>query len=152
MRKLRHAGGTAVATLSLMLTVCAVTVPGGPAAARPAAHQPGALRPPSLRPPALRLSGPMVAAAGRAGPGRMPDGRNVVIHSLNWAGYAAARAGTAFRSVRAAFLVPYVNCASTPGSYSSHWAGLDGLGSGSVEQVGVAAGCARLPATVLRVV
>jgi hypothetical protein len=137
MRKLRHAGGAAVATLSLMLTVCAFTVPG-----RPAAHHPPAHHPPAHHPPALRLSGPMVAAAGHAEPGRLLDGRTVVVHSLNWAGYAAARAGTAFRSVRAAFFVPYVDCTSTPGSYSSHWAGLDGLGSSSVEQLGVAAGCA----------
>ena len=122
MRKLRRGGGAAVATLSLMLTVCAFTAPG--------------------RPPALRLSGPMVPAADRAGPGRVVDGRNVVVHSLNWAGYAAARAGTAFRSVRATFFVPYIDCRSTPGSYSSHWVGLDGLGSSSVEQLGVAAGCA----------
>ena len=131
MRKLRRGGGAAVATLSLMLTGCAFTAPG-----RPYAQQL-----PAPRPPALRLSGPMVSAAGHAGPGRMVDGRTVV-HSLNWAGYAAARAGTAFRSVRAAFFVPYIDCTSTPGSYSSHWVGLDGLGSSSVEQLGVAAGCA----------
>ena len=122
MRKLRRGGGAAVATLSLMLTVCAFTAPG--------------------RPPALPPGGPMVSAPGHAGPGLMLAGRNVVVRSLNWAGYAAARAGTAFRSVRAAFFVPYVDCTSTPGAYSSHWAGLDGLGSSSVEQVGVAAGCA----------
>lgn len=120
-------GGAAVATLALMLTVCAATFPG---------------RPPASRPPASRQGGPMVAAAGQGRPGPMLAGRTIVVHSLNWAGYAAARAGTAFRSVRATFFVPYVDCLSTPGAYSSHWVGLDGLGSSSVEQLGVAAGCA----------
>jgi hypothetical protein len=64
-----------------------------------------------------------------------------VIHSLNWAGYAGNRAGTTFRHVSAAFQVPYLDCAAASTSYSSHWAGLDGLGSASVEQVGVEADC-----------
>ena len=136
MRKLRRGGGAAVAGLSMMLTVCAVITPGQQARRPP----PGRL--PAGRPAAFRLSGPMVPASGQAGPGRMLGGRDVAVHSLNWAGYAAARAGTAFRSVRAAFFVPYADCTRTPGAYSSHWAGLDGLGSASVEQLGVAAGCA----------
>ncbi len=41
----------------------------------------------------------------------------------------------------AAFFVPYLDCSATPDSYSSHWVGLDGLGSASVEQVGIEADC-----------
>ncbi len=47
-----------------------------------------------------------------------------------------------FRYVSAAFAVPYLDCAAATTSYSSHWVGLDGLGSASVEQVGIEADCA----------
>jgi hypothetical protein len=85
--------------------------------------------------------GPMIVA-GRAGPDGPRPG-HAVIHSLNWAGYAGNRAGTTFRYVRAAFQVPYLDCATAATkSYSSHWVGLDGLGSATVEQVGIEADCA----------
>ena len=64
------------------------------------------------------------------------------IDSYNWAGYAVARRGGVFRYVRAAFFVPYADCRVTPGGSASHWVGLDGLGSISVEQIGVAIRCA----------
>ena len=67
---------------------------------------------------------------------------HTVIHSLNWAGYAGNRPGTRFRHVSAAFQVPYLDCAAVTKSYSSHWVGLDGLGSATVEQVGIEADCA----------
>jgi hypothetical protein len=44
--------------------------------------------------------------------------------------------------VRAAFFVPYDNCRATPGAVATHWVGLDGPGSNSVEQIGVAMRCA----------
>ncbi len=122
MRKL-HRAGAAVAVVSLVLTVSAFTRAGSPGAA------------------AVSPGGPMVTAPGHFRPASTSRPGHTVIHSLNWAGYAANRAGTSFRSVSAAFLVPYLDCPAAPKSYSSHWVGLDGLGSASVEQVGIEADC-----------
>ena len=122
MRKLARGACATVAAISVVLTASAFSVPWAAAAGRPAT--PG---------------GPMAVAAWRAaGPasGQRP------ISSYNWSGYAVARAGLAFRSVRAAFFVPYADCRATPGAAASQWVGLDGLGSSSVEQVGVAVHCA----------
>jgi hypothetical protein len=58
--------------------------------------------------------------------------------SLNWAGYAAT--GQRFTSVSASWVQPAVTCTLKPG-YSSFWVGLDGDGSGSVEQTGTEADC-----------
>jgi Peptidase A4 family len=122
MRKL-HRAGAAVAVLSLVLTVSAFTREGTGSTAT------------------VSSGGPMIVA-GRAGPDGPRPG-HAVIHSLNWAGYAGNRAGTTFRYVRAAFQVPYLDCATAATkSYSSHWVGLDGLGSATVEQVGIEADCA----------
>jgi len=122
MRKLRRAG-TAVAVMSLVLTLSAFTRGGtrGTATVVP--------------------GGPLVTAAGTVLPSSASRPGQTVIHSLNWAGYAANRAGATFRYVSASFPVPYVNCPGAPSSYSSHWVGLDGLGSSSVEQVGIEADC-----------
>ena len=122
MRKLRRAG-TAVAVMSLVLTLSAFTRGGtrGTVTVVP--------------------GGPLVTAAGQARPASTSRPGHTVIHSLNWAGYAANRAGTTFRHVSASFPVPYLNCQGTTPSYSSHWVGLDGLGSSSVEQVGIEADC-----------
>src|ERR1700733_2094666 len=122
MRKL-HRAGAAVAVLSLVLTVSGFTREGMRSTVT------------------MSPGGPMIIAgrAGLDGPAR--PGR-AVIHSLNWAGYAGNRAGTSFRYVSAAFQVPYLDCATATKSYSSHWVGLDGLGSATVEQVGIEADCA----------
>ena len=121
MRKLTRGGAAVVAALSVVLTAGAFSAPRSAAADRPAS--PG---------------GPLAAASRPVGG---PAARRS-IGSYNWAGYGVARAGLAFRSVRAAFFVPYADCRATPGASSSHWVGLDGLGSGSVEQIGVAIRCA----------
>ncbi|MDR0345603.1 MAG: hypothetical protein LBI49_21320 [Nocardiopsaceae bacterium] len=65
----------------------------------------------------------------------------VAVTSTNWAGFAAAGKDERFRYVRATFFVPYVDCRSTPDSFSSHWVGLDGFASPTVEQAGVLAAC-----------
>ncbi len=122
MRKL-HRAGAAIAAVSLVLTVSAFTQGRTPGAA------------------AVSPGGPMVTAPGQSRPASTSRPGHTVIHSLNWAGYAANRAGTTFRSISAAFLVPYLDCSAAPKSYSSHWVGLDGLGSASVEQVGIEADC-----------
>src|SRR6266545_2560944 len=122
MRKL-HRAGAAAAVVTLVLTVSAFTLAGTPGTA------------------AVSPGGPMVTAPGHPRPAGASRPGRTVIHSLNWAGYAANRAGISFRHVSAAFLVPYLDCAAAPTSYSSHWVGLDGLGSASVEQVGIEADC-----------
>ena len=122
MRKLCRAG-TAVAVMSLVLTLSAFTRGGtrGTVTVVP--------------------GGPLVTRAGQAVPASASRPGHTVIHSLNWAGYAANRAGATFRYVSASFPVPYLDCQGTTPSYSSHWVGLDGLGSSSVEQVGIEADC-----------
>ncbi len=89
---------------------------------------------PDLRlalPKSLVTAGPITSNISSAG-------------SLNWAGFAVTRHRVTFRSVRATFFVPYLNCAASPGkTLSSSWAGLDGYSgrSTSVEQIGIAANC-----------
>jgi hypothetical protein len=122
MRKL-HRAGAAVAVLSLVLTVSAFTREGTRSTVT------------------VSPCGPVIIA-GRAGPDSPARPGRAVIHSLNWAGYAGNRGGTTFRYASAAFQVPYVDCSAATRSYSSHWVGLDGLGSATVEQVGIEADCA----------
>jgi Peptidase A4 family len=65
------------------------------------------------------------------------------VNSLNSTGYAVSRSGTRFRSVRATFFVPYLNCSLSKGASSSDWVGLDGFVGqpDSVEQAGIVADC-----------
>jgi hypothetical protein len=122
MRKLQRAGA-AVAVQTIVLTVSPFTREGTRSTVT------------------VSPGGPMVIA-GRAAPDGPARPGRAIIHSLNWAGYAGNRAGTRFLYVSAAFQVPYLDCAAAPKSYSSHWVGLDGLGSATVEQVGIEADCA----------
>jgi peptidase A4-like protein len=136
MRTFQRAG--AAAALLLVLGVAAFSyhgTPGHRARSEPAAHRTASTA-------FLSPGHPMVATAGQHRMASILRQHGSVIHSLNWSGYAVARTGASFRNVRAVYFVPYVDCAGSPNSYSSHWAGLDGLNSASVEQVGVATGCA----------
>jgi len=69
------------------------------------------------------------------------------VYSANWAGYAVvANAGEQFDMVGANFNVPSVNCAKSPigsygASFASHWVGIDGYSSATVEQTGASAYC-----------
>ena len=137
MRKL-HRAGAAVAVLSLVFTVSAFTREGTRSAGT---ASPGRISAGRISAGGITPGGPMITA-GHSGPAASSRPRHRVIHSLNWAGYAGNRAGTTFRNVSAVFQVPYVDCAAATTSYSSHWVGLDGLGSASVEQVGIEADCA----------
>lgn len=131
MRK-SHVAGIAVATLSLVLSASAFALRTTAMADAGA----GAGAPPSIEP-----GQPIVLARGYPS-GMLNSANNTSrIDSTNWAGYAAARPGTVFRYVQATFFVPYVDCTSTPNSFSSHWIGLDGLNSRTVEQLGVEAAC-----------
>jgi hypothetical protein len=132
----------ALATAALILTAASAALPV------PAPHAKAA----GTAASGLAWAGyPMLPAspprAGRA-PGQLaarPGTSNITtVGSLNWAGYAVSGRRISFRSVRATFFMPYLNCAKSPGqTLSSHWVGLDGyLGRAqSVEQAGVAADC-----------
>jgi hypothetical protein len=56
----------------------------------------------------------------------------------NWSGYAAQ--GSGFTSVTSSWTEPSVTCQST-NDLMAPWAGIDGYGSSSVEQTGVATDC-----------
>ena len=64
------------------------------------------------------------------------------VPSTNWAGYAARGPFHAFRNVSARWVQPRAVCASLS-TYSAFWVGLDGFGSGTVEQVGTSSDCSR---------
>jgi hypothetical protein len=68
---------------------------------------------------------------------------NAALKSNNWSGYADVACSTcAIRYVATSFTVPSVNCAKSPdGSFAAIFAGLDGVTSQTVEQIGVEAGC-----------
>jgi hypothetical protein len=137
MRKF-HVACAAVTALGLVLTASAFD------SRTTDAVPPGASRADSTQSVApIRPGHPMVLARGAREP---VDGSSSAvatkINSTNWAGYAAAGTDTEFRYVQATFFVPYVDCSTTTNAFSSHWIGLDGLNSQTVEQLGVEAGCA----------
>src|SRR4051794_14357086 len=60
--------------------------------------------------------------------------------SANWAGYAAQTSlaspkSDAVTNVKAAWIIPAVDCVATPSTYSSQWIGIDGYTSNTVEQI-----------------
>jgi hypothetical protein len=60
------------------------------------------------------------------------------IHAANWAGYAATNA--TFSGVTGTWQVPTVTCGSAD-SFTSHWVGIDGFPSDTVEQTGTSVIC-----------
>ena len=136
MRKFGRAAATAAGAASLAtITVLASGYATGSAAlAAPAAPRAGRLA-------QIRPGGPMAVPRNRSAARQAFYGKTINVVSQNWGGYVAQRPGVKFRYVRAAFFVPYVDCASTPSSFSGHWVGLDGAGNGTVEQDGILAAC-----------
>jgi hypothetical protein len=65
-------------------------------------------------------------------------GHGYNINGYNWGGYAAT--GSGFTSVSATWTTPSARCNSTNDLYAP-WVGLDGYGSSTVEQTGVATDC-----------
>jgi hypothetical protein len=61
------------------------------------------------------------------------------VASLNWSGYADS--GATFSAVTANWIVPTVTCTQGDSAYSTHWIGIDGNASPTVEQVGTEADC-----------
>ena len=60
------------------------------------------------------------------------------INGYNWGGYAAT--GTGFTSVSASWTEPAASCNSSNDLYAP-WVGIDGYGTSTVEQTGVASSC-----------
>jgi hypothetical protein len=140
MKRIYMAGGTAIAALALAASAAGALM--SPVSASQAAGRQAAARPAAARPEPQ----PMIPAklpADTAGASAISDAKTV--GSQNWAGYAVSRGSARFNKIRARFFVPYLNCAvSSAGSastYSSHWVGLDGFASHTVEQDGIEADC-----------
>ncbi len=138
MNKFYRFTGTAIAAVTLAAAAAAFGAPY--AAAQPAAHQAAAA--PAIATPAPQPMIPATLPAGAAGTSAIGNIKTVGSH--NWSGYAVT--GPKFRKVSATFFVPFLNCAVTPGGsdrgdFSSHWVGLDGFSSNTVEQDGIEADC-----------
>jgi hypothetical protein len=76
---------------------------------------------------------------------------NGALQTTNWSGYADVTCSTcSLRYVAASYTMPSVNCAKSPdGSVVSYFAGLDGIASPTVEQIGTLAGCSGGTASYL---
>ena len=149
MRKVPRIGVTATSALITVLAVGAfAAAPGLPASAASVRGGPSAYVPAPLR-MEVQPGGPITATGTErsavqtafANQDQGITGKTVNVTSDNWGGYIAGRNGVRFRYVKATFFVPYLDCASTPSSYSGHWVGLDGAGSPTVEQDGILAAC-----------
>lgn len=138
MRKTLQASAAAVGALTVALTAGAfASIPGSGTAAATSQGSPPALS--SIRPgnPARTAGGQLETPASLANSVR-------TLQFDNWAGYATYNGTTTFKLVSAHFTVPYLDCngvTTSQGAWSSHWVGLDGLASGTVEQTGVLAAC-----------
>jgi hypothetical protein len=65
---------------------------------------------------------------------------NHALHAdMIWGGYGVT--GGSYTSISGAWTVPSLNCTSTKNSYVSPWIGIDGWGSGTVEQIGFDQDC-----------
>jgi len=73
----------------------------------------------------------------------IPAQAGTALHSPNWSGYVAVACGMCkLRYVAATWTVPPVDCADSPSTaWANSWVGLDGLTSGTTEQVGTADVC-----------
>jgi hypothetical protein len=128
--------GTAIAAVTLAASAAAFSAPI--ASAQATTHQAAHTS------PAAPLPNPMIPAALPAGAAREAGaiGNIKTVGSQNWAGYAVGRSGLKFKAIKAHFYVPFLNCGVSPGpTFSSHWVGLDGFSSNTVEQDGIEADC-----------
>jgi hypothetical protein len=84
----------------------------------------------------------LIALARHHGPNRIHERHeNGQYTSYNWSGYAVTGASGAVTDVKGSWIVPAVNCTTTPSAYSAFWVGIDGFSSGSVEQTGTDSDC-----------
>ncbi|MBR7835424.1 hypothetical protein KDL01_19270 [Actinospica durhamensis] len=87
---------------------------------------------------ATAVVAPAVPATAAAAQGASFRPLHYNINGYNWGGYAAT--GSGFTSVAATWTEPAATCASTNDLYAP-WVGLDGYGTSTVEQTGVATDC-----------
>ena len=114
-------------TLVPLMGLGLLAAPGAGAAAGAAVPVPGVSPGSPMVPAPPTTPGALTGAVG-----------NTIAHSTNWSGYAAG--GSTYTSVSSSWVEPAVTCTSTT-SVAGFWVGLDGYGSGSVEQTGTAAQC-----------
>jgi hypothetical protein len=67
------------------------------------------------------------------------DGDIKVFASGNWSGYAVV--GTSFTQATGSWVVPAVDCTTTPHASASFWVGIDGWDNATVEQTGTDSDC-----------
>lgn len=87
---------------------------------------------------AAGLAAPIAPATAAAAQGLSFRPLHYNINGYNWGGYAAT--GSGFTSVSASWTEPSATCNSTNDLYAP-WVGIDGYGSSTVEQTGVATDC-----------
>ncbi|RKT09357.1 peptidase A4-like protein [Streptomyces sp. 1114.5] len=87
---------------------------------------------------ATTLAAPAAPTAAAAAQGLAFRPLQYNTNGYNWGGYAAT--GSGFSSVSASWTEPNATCNSTNDLYAP-WVGIDGYGSSSVEQTGVATDC-----------
>ena len=63
------------------------------------------------------------------------------VTSSNWSGYAITGGKGSVTDATGSWIVPSVNCGSTPNGYSAMWVGIDGYSSNTVEQIGTESDC-----------
>jgi hypothetical protein len=122
----------------IMLAVAALLLSGGTATAVQAATT-------ATVPPGVHVTGMTYQPGTHLPATHLPATTryHAALQADNWSGYADVACSTcAVRYVAASFTVPSVNCAKSPdGSFAGIFAGLDGVVSRTVEQIGVEAGC-----------
>ena len=84
----------------------------------------------------VRFGAQHIGSTAKATPAAARKGFN--INGYNWSG--AAKTGSGFTSVKSSWTEPSVTCNST-NDLMAPWVGIDGYGSSSVEQTGVATDC-----------
>ena len=134
MNKFYRVTGTAVAALTFAASAAAFSAPF--AAAQVTVHH--AVAASATGVPAPHPNIPAALPSGVAAGSNSTFGIKKV-GSQNWAGYAVTRGK--FKRIRASFYVPIMNCSIAPNTFSSHWVGLDGFNSNTVEQAGIEADC-----------
>jgi len=87
---------------------------------------------------AAAIAAPAVPATAAAAHGLAFRPLHYNINGYNWGGYAAT--GSGFTSVSASWTEPSATCKSTNDLYAP-WVGIDGYGTSTVEQTGVATDC-----------
>lgn len=99
---------------------------------------------------ALLITGGAAARRhSRAASGAKAMHRDIIIRerhgsqvtSSNWSGYAVTGAKGSVSDVTGSWIVPTMNCSTTPTGYSAMWVGIDGYSSNTVEQIGTESDC-----------